>query len=185
MGERNIETILAEIQRVFARIGEAELAGFEEYVIKAPRVFVAGAGRSGLMARAFAMRLMHLGKRVFFVGDVTSPSVVSGDLLIVASGSGETESLVAISRKAKKLGAKLATITIYPQANIGSMADCVIKIDAPTAKSNMKTAGVSIQPMGSLFEQSLLLILDYVILDIMSKTGITSEQMFMNHANLE
>ena len=151
----------------------------------AERVFLAGCGRSGLMVRGFAMRLMHMGKKVYVVGETTTPSINQGDLLIIASGSGETGSLVAMANKCKKIGASLATVTIFPKATIGKLADCVVVIDAPTAKSQQKTAVTSIQPMGSLFEQSLLLYFDSIILSLMERENLTSDIMFRLHANLE
>jgi 6-phospho-3-hexuloisomerase len=76
-------------------------------------------------------------------------------------------------------------LTIYPKAAIGSMASSIIWINAPTAKSRIDTGTVSIQPMGSLFEQSLLICMDHIILRLMEKIGITAGEMFKKHANLE
>ena len=129
-------------------------------ILKAKHIFVAGAGRSGMMARCFAMRLMHMGMKAYMVGEVVTPSMQEGDLLIITSGSGTTGSLV-------------------------KMADVVVQINAPTSKSEIDTGVTSIQPMGSLFEQSLLICLDFIIRILMDKTGITGEEMFKRHANLE
>lgn len=137
------------------------------------------------MARCFAMRLMHMGFQVSMVGDVTTPSIKKGDLLIIASGSGTTASLVAMANKAKSIGADIATITIYEDAPIAQIASIVIPIPAPTAKSDVDMGFRSVQPMGSLFEQSLLICLDYVILILMDLKQITAEEMFARHANLE
>lgn len=179
------KTILEELEYTLGKINGKDAEAFAKMAQEAPRVFLAGCGRSGLMVRAFAMRAMHLGKTVYMLGDVTTPSIHANDLLVIASGSGETESLVSHAKKAEKLGAKVATVTIYPQASIGKMADCVVQIDAPTSKSDQISDTPSIQPMGSLFEQSLLLFLDATIVRMMSFSGMTSERMFENHANLE
>ena len=108
-----------------------------------------------------------------------------GDLLIITSGSGTTGSLVKMAEKAKVLNGRVGLITIYPESTIGKMADVVVQINAPTSKSKIDTGVTSIQPMGSLFEQSLLICLDFIIRILMDKTGITGEEMFKRHANLE
>lgn len=69
---------------------------------KAKRIFIAGAGRSKLVGNFFAMRLVHGGYDVSVVGEIVTPSIKSGDLLIVISGSGETEQLIAFTKNAKK-----------------------------------------------------------------------------------
>lgn len=177
--------IVKELAQVLSGISEENTGKLMDMIEDADRIFLAGCGRSGLMVRGFAMRLMHMGKKVYVTGETTTPSIQKGDLLIIASGSGETGSLVAMATKCKKLGASLATVTIFPNASIGRMADCTVVIDAPTAKSEQKTAMESIQPMGSLFEQSLLLYFDSVILRLMEREQLTSEIMFRLHANLE
>lgn len=154
-------------------------------ILKAKHIFVAGAGRSGMMARCFAMRLMHMGMKAYMVGEVVTPSMQEGDLLIITSGSGTTGSLVKMAEKAKVLNGRVGLITIYPESTIGKMADVVVQINAPTSKSKIDTGVTSIQPMGSLFEQSLLICLDFIIRILMDKTGITGEEMFKRHANLE
>lgn len=183
--KETIQKMLAELDGVLSKIDEADAEKFVYTAHGAPRIFVAGCGRSGLMVKAFAMRAMHLGKTVYVLGDVTTPSIQAGDLLVIASGSGETQSLVSHAKKAKAFGAKVATVTIYPKATIGSMAHSVVHINAPTSKSEEDTGVASVQPMGSLFEQSLLLFLDYAIVRMMELANKDSAEMFQNHANLE
>ena len=180
-----ITSVTEELSRTLDSVSFAQQEKLADEILKANRVFVAGAGRSGMMARCFAMRLMHMGLKAYMVGEVVTPSIAAGDLLVIASGSGETESLVSMAKKAKRLGAAVATVTIYPEATIGQMSGAVVEIHAPTSKSNIDTGIRSVQPMGSLFEQSLLICLDYVILILMDKKQITGEEMFTRHANLE
>ena len=131
-----LKKILEELTHNAEQIRQEELEGFADQIQRAKRVFVAGAGRSGFVARAFSNRLMHLGLTVYFVGEPTTPAIQAGDLLIITSGSGETGSLKVMAQKAKKQGAALATITIYPQASIGSLADAVITVPGSTPKSS-------------------------------------------------
>ncbi|MDD3337753.1 MAG: 6-phospho-3-hexuloisomerase [Lachnospiraceae bacterium] len=180
-----LKKILEELQDAAKYIDEVELQAFADLVLSARRVFVAGAGRSGFAARAFANRLMHLGLTVYFVGEPTTPSIQAGDLLVIGSGSGETGSLVTMAHKAKKQGAMLATITIFPQATIGSMADRVVKLPGSTPKSELKSGFVSFQPMGNSFEQLTWLVYDNLVMIMMDKLKRTPEEMFKLHANLE
>jgi len=158
---------------------------FVDLILKSDEIFVAGAGRSGFQARGFAMRLMHMGEKSYMVGETTTPNIKEGDVLVVCSGSGETKSLVSMAQKAKSLNAKIALVTINPQSTIGGLADVVIEISAPSPKSAKEGDIKSIQPMGSLFEQSLGLFLDISIIMLMDKKGLDSDTMFGRHANLE
>jgi len=128
---------------------------------------------------------MHMGFDVYVVGETITPSLEPADLLVIGSGSGETGSLVAMAHKTKKIGAKLAVVTIFPESSIGRLADIAITISAPTPKVEDDSGVESIQPMGSLFEQSLFLFLDSIILRLMEKRGNNSNLMFTRHANLE
>lgn len=176
-----VEELRYTLSKVYANDGER----LADAILKANKILVAGAGRSGFAAKAFTMRLMHMGFDAYVVGETVTPNLEVGDLLLVASGSGETESLVVMSRKAKLIGAQIATVTIRPEGSVGQIANIVIKIPAPTPKAKVDGELKSIQPMGSLFEQSLLLYLDAVILRLMEKQGNDSDTMFTRHANLE
>lgn len=180
-----LEAILEELTENAKRVSAEEMNHFADTILGANRVFVAGAGRSGFVARAFSNRLMHLGLTVYFVGEPTTTAIQAGDVLVIGSGSGETGSLVVMAKKAKKLGAKLATMTIYPEAAIGSMADAVLTIPGATPKSGLADTVKSVQPMGSAFEQMCWLVSDAVIMLLMDKMGKTEEEMFKLHANLE
>ena len=180
-----ISAVCGELSRTLSAISPAQMKQLADAILKAKRVFVAGAGRRGMMARCFVMRLMHMGLQAYMVGEVVTPGIAAGDLLLIASGSGETASLVCMAKKAKQLGAAVASVTIYPASTIGTMSEPAVVIHAPTSKSDIDTGFRSVQPMGSLFEQSLLICLDYIILILMEKTQITAEQMFARHANLE
>ena len=147
------------------------------------RIFVAGAGRTGLVMRSFAMRLMHLGFQVHIIGDTTTPSVDEKDILLIGSGSGNTSSLVSISENAKEIGVSTILFTIDSSSIIGKLSSMNICIPAPSPK--LETNNHSVQPMGSLFEQSLMIVLDTLIWMLMLRKGIDSKAMFKNHANLE
>lgn len=177
--------ITKELSRTLAQISTGDAEKLVNLIMWSKKIFLAGAGRSGLMAKAFAMRLMHMGFVSFVVGETVTPNLEKDDMLLIGSGSGETGSLVSMANKAKQIGAKVALVSIFPRSTIGQMADVVVTISAPTPKVETTTDFKSIQPMGSLFEQSLLVFLDTIILCLMEKQGKDSNSMFTKHANLE
>lgn len=177
--------ITAELDKTLDQISSEDVEKLANKILDAKHVFVAGAGRSGFMVRAFAMRLMHMGFTAYVIGEAITPNLEKQGLLIIGSGSGATSSLVSMAKNCKKIGADLAVITIFPDSPIGQMADVVVKIPAPTPKSEKDSGFTSIQPMGTLFEQSLLLLLDAVIIILMAEKGYDSNTMFTRHANIE
>ena len=147
---------------------------------EAKRVFVAGAGRSGLVTKFFAMRLLHTGYDVSVVGEIVTPSIQAGDLLIIISGSGETEQLVAFTKKAQDVGAKIMLICSRAESTIGNMAEGVFHIG--NDELYQKTKGM---PMGTMFELSTLIFLESTVSHIVHEKGLTEEGMRGVHANLE
>lgn len=149
----------------------------------APRVFVAGAGRSGLALRMAAMRLMHLGLAVHVAGDATTPAISEGDLLLVASGSGTTAGVVQSVRTAQRVGARIAAITTDPSSPIGSAAHVLVEV--PAAGKTDHGSSITRQYSGSLFEQALFLITEIVFHTLWSADDATAQQLWQRHANLE
>ncbi len=147
---------------------------------QAKRIFVSGAGRSGLIGRFFAMRLMHSGYDVSVVGEIVTPSIKAGDLLIVISGSGETEQLVAFTKKAKEIGAKIVLISAKDESTIGDLAELTLQIGR-----NEQYGKVKGMPMGTVFELSTLLFLEATVSHMIHDKGIAEEDMRARHANLE
>jgi len=181
-----VEIVVSEIDLCLRKVAPGQLEDAVSLISHAERVFLAGAGRSGLGIRGFAMRLMHLGKRACVVGETTTPAISNVDLLVIGSGSGRTASLLTMAQRAKQIGAKLLLFTIDPNSPIGQLADHIVEIPASSPKVISNSAkGDSIQPMGSLFEQSLFILLDCLILLLMKRENQTSAQMFSRHANLE
>jgi len=147
---------------------------------EAGRIFIAGAGRSKLVGNFFAMRLVHGGYNVNVVGEIVTPSIKQGDLLIIISGSGETEQLIAFTKSAKKVGAKIMLISSRANSTIGDMADGVFQIGREDLYG--KVVGM---PMGTVFELSTLIFLESTISHIIHEKGIPEEIMRERHANLE
>lgn len=182
-----LSDIIEELSGLFARVdgGQAERLAATLQANQGA-LFVAGAGRSGLLLRCFAMRMMHTGFATHLVGDVTTPAARKGDILLIGSGSGETGSLAALAGKAKRLGVTVALVTASPDSTIAGLTDQVVVVPAPSPKAHGALDSVrSAQPMGNLFEQGMFLLLDALVMFLMRQTGISSERMFERHANLE
>ncbi|MFD1450394.1 MULTISPECIES: 6-phospho-3-hexuloisomerase [Oceanobacillus] len=176
--------IVQELSQTVEFISDSETEKLVDQILESKKVFVAGAGRSGFMAKSFVMRMMHMGMDAYAVGETVTANLEKGDLLIVGSGSGETKTLAAIAEKAKSLGGVVAAVTVSPQSNIGELADITIELPGVT-KDQSEGDYKTIQPMGSLFEQTTLLFYDALILRCMEKKGLDSHKMYGKHANLE
>lgn len=185
MGYSELNEIVEELSTYAKNVSEDEIDGAVSLLKAAQTVFVAGVGRSGFAARGFANRLKHLGKEVYFVGETTASPIKRDDLLVICSGSGTTDSLVAAAHKAKALGAKIITLTVFPQQEIGKVCDVTVRIPGVSPKETGGETVISRQPMGSLFEQMCWLVLDSMILILMKALNQNSESMFARHANLE
>ena len=171
----NTKRIIAELGRCLGHLDETECGRLGERILAARRVFLAGAGRSGLAVRALAMRIMHLGLTAHVVGEVTTPAIGIGDLLLVNSRGGETPSLAAAARQARSRGAEVALVTAIPGSSLASQSDLVVRI--PAAESG--------QPLGSLFEQASLLLFDALVLWLLERSSADEGAMASRHANLE
>jgi 6-phospho-3-hexuloisomerase len=177
--------IIEELGGALSKVDPEGVMKLIEAIEGAKRIFVVGAGRSGLMMRTFAMRLMQMGLESYVAGETTTPPINAGDLILVGSASGETGGPVSTARIAKNPRVKIIAITVFADSTLGKLADLAVTIPAPTPKVKRSQAAASVQPMGSLFEQSLLALLDAVILLLMERRRLTGDQMFQRHAVLE
>ncbi|MDD2766372.1 MAG: SIS domain-containing protein [Candidatus Moranbacteria bacterium] len=184
MIKKNVELILSEIKTVFESLDENQAILLRDEILNANTIVVCGAGRVGMAIRGFGMRLGHLGMKAFTLGDSVVPGISKGDLLIVASGSGETQTIFDLVEIGKKNGVRIALITGNPESRMGKLADIVVKITAPS-KTKAVEGFISIQPMTTLNEQSLGIFFDALVLDLMEKMRETHDTMWARHSNLE
>ena len=166
--------ILAEIETVLGAVEEQQLEAVMERMQKNRRVFVDGEGRSGFSAKGFAMRLMHLGYTVFFVGETITPALREGDLFIAVSGSGKSANVLNDAKKAKTAGAELIAVISKPDSPLAREADCVLVIPG-TVKGDAGSQRGSIQLLSSLFDQSLHITLDALCL-LLSRRDHTANE---------
>ncbi len=157
------------------------------------KILVMGAGRSGLVGKAFAMRLLHLGFQVYVLGETIVPRISKGDVVIAISGSGRTKLIVTAAEAAKQVGAKIIAITSYPNSPLGRLADVVVvvpgrtKIAAEEDYFTRQILGIHepLAPLGTLFEDTAMIFLDGVVVGLMKKLGKTEEDLRNAHANIE
>jgi len=160
----------------------------------ANRIFIYGAGRSGLAARAFAMRLVHLEFQTYVIGETITPSTQENDLFICISGSGETSSVIDYAKSAKKAGVKIISITSYPGSTLGKISDFVLVLKGKTKldiskedyeKRQIQGQSVTLAPMGTLFEDTAMIFFDGVIAELMQRLGKSEQHMMKRHSCVE
>ncbi|HEV2034677.1 MAG TPA: SIS domain-containing protein [Candidatus Dormibacteraeota bacterium] len=174
---------LDEIRGVLESGAAAEVDKLCDELLKAHRIACYGVGREGLMMRALSMRLMHLGLDAHVVGDMTTPPLREGDLLVVSAGPGSFSTVKALQGVAHLAGARTAALTAQPGGEVPSAADTVIILRAQTMADDK--GGRSVLPMGSLYEAAMLIFFDIVSIVLRGRTGQTMEGMRGRHTNLE
>jgi len=160
---------------------------------RSSKIFVVGAGRSGLVVKSFALRLMHLGFSVYVMGETIIPRMRKGDVLVALSGSGRTKSVISVAEAAKSVGAIVVSITTFMDSPLAKLGDVVVLIPGRTklAKEDdylvRQVIGLHepLTPLGTLFEDLAMIFLDGVVVELMDKLGVTEEELKERHANVE
>ena len=180
----SIEAIIENIKAAEDFLDEESIEMFEDVILQSKNIFVTGAGRSGLAAKAFAMRLMHLGLSSYVVGETISPAINKGDCLVVISGSGETNTVVSAADIAKERGAKVLGVTSYPESRLANESDCFIHVkgrptrevdDENYMKRQIHGNYTSLTPLGTAFELTTLIFLDGIVSELIEKINIEIE----------
>lgn len=179
----NLEMILVENTWLLQQMNFNEVVALVNYIRSASHIFITATGRSGFAMRSAAMRLMHLGLKVYFVGETTTPAILKGDLLIAASGSGTTSTIVRAAQKAKEVEARVVAISTQEHTLLSDLSDHLVLI--PAAGKQELESSRSGQYAGSLFEQFLLLLMDSVFQSLWKSEGIPATVLWTRHANLE
>ncbi|TGB01132.1 6-phospho-3-hexuloisomerase [Halobacillus salinus] len=173
-----------EIQATLTNVKGEEVEALIEAINKADKVFFVGVGRVLLSLQAIAKRLAHIGVQTYVVGQITEPAITDKDLLIVGSGSGETQFPLIIANKAKQYNATVAHIGTNPESSMSQYADLFVRLPIGSKEVTPETVE-SKQPMKSLFEQSLLLLGDSIALMMVDNKNIELNSLWEYHANLE
>lgn len=188
-----LQDILEKVTQTTSAVKEEDIVKFTSMLEEVDSIFLMGLGRSGLVAKAFAMRLMHLGLSVYVVGETTTPAITDKDCLIAISGSGETSYIISTTGIAKQVGSKIIAITSYPDSTLAKRSDLILqlqgrtKIDEEPNYARRQISGLhsSLSPMGTIFEISALIFLDSVIAQMMDDLGQTEKDLKARHTVLE
>ncbi|MEU8901342.1 6-phospho-3-hexuloisomerase [Nocardia sp. NPDC048505] len=181
--ERALWEVSTEIAAALRRVDTNSAAALVDEIAAAERIFVVAAGRSKLMADAFAMRLVHLGYRAYITSDATTPAIGSApDLLIACSGSGETPTVVEHAETARRAAARIVVVTATAESRLARLAHTLVTIPERSADGSI---GQSTQFIGTLFEQTALAYLDAIVLLMERLGGADRHEMLERHTNFE
>jgi len=185
----------SKIRAIAGTIADEDVGKFLKELLHAKRIYVIGAGRSGLVAKAFAMRLMHLGLQAYVVGETITPALDKGDVMVVFSGSGRTKTVADIAETAREIGAHICLITSNRDSRIGKISDCIVIIEHQ--RDAVKDDAVefeirqmmgdhkSFAPLGTLFETASMIFADAVISRLMEITKTDENALKDRHTNIE
>ncbi len=176
---------LDELSSVFNKIDDLQVDKAIDLIINSNNIVVFAGGREKLQIMGFAMRLFHMGLKISVEGNMTTPPVRQGDLFIVSVGTGYISTALALMEVAKNAGASTLMITAQPTGKCSKFADFILKVPAQTMADDQGQKKTSILPMGSLFEGSLFILFEVMILKLIKKLNIKSDFMRSNHTNLE
>lgn len=190
-----MKLMASRIHAIADHISDKEVSAFISELLGAKRIYVMGAGRSGLVAKAFAMRLMHLGMTSYVVGETITPALQKGDVIVVLSGSGKTKTIIEIVQTANEIGGRICLITSNPDSPIGKMAVSTVMIEnyrdiIPDESREYDTRQMlgehrSFAPLGTLFETAAMTFCDAVISRLMEITKTDESELKGRHANIE
>jgi 6-phospho 3-hexuloisomerase len=177
----SLDYIQIKIEDILNSVSDEDIKKIKNLFFKSNRIFVYGAGRSGLVAKAFAIRLMHLGFQTFVIGETITAPVQQGDMVVIISGSGETIPAVMTAEIAHNLEASVVSITGKKKSDIARFADITLYISASCNDLERKKYA----PLGTLFEASVWILLDGIIADLLDSKKECEEDMRSRHATLQ
>ena len=180
-----LRRINKELEGVLEAVNAQEWESFLHAVAGAGKIALYGVGREGLMMRAFAMRLFHLGYNVSVVGDMTAPHLGAGDLLIVSAGPGYFSTVDGLRAVAQRDGAKVLCLTAQRDGRTPRACDRVLLIPAQTMADDQAATAGSILPMGSLYELAMFMVFEIIVLELLARTGKAFGEARDRHTNLE
>lgn len=178
---RALDHVLSQARQGLNQLDPAETQRFLKELAEAKRVFVYGAGRSGLVARAFAVRLYHLGYTVYVIGETVAAPVQKGDVVVLVSGSGDTYPVAMSAEIAKNIGARVLVLTAYRKSKVASFGHVILEVTPGFGRDREP----DLAPLGTLFETTTWLFLDGVVAELMRRRHQTEALMRQRHATME
>lgn len=177
---------LDDIRRVLDPLNLDTLEPVLAALADAKRIACYGVGREGLMIKALAMRLYHLGMAAHVVGDMSAPALGQGDLLITSAGPGGFSTVDGLMQVARAAGARTLLFTAQPDGSAAALADTVCVLPAQTMANDSGSGGpVSLLPMGSVYEGAQFFLYELIVLKLRDRLNVTPEAMRARHTNLE
>ncbi|MCX7017517.1 MAG: SIS domain-containing protein [bacterium] len=177
-------TITAEVHAVLDKVDSVEVDRLVDELSGARRVFIFAVGRVMLALECLGKRLGHLQIDCQIVGAVTEKPIGPEDLLLIASGSGESKLPAEITRIAKAKSARIGLITAADDSTIKRLSDFSLRMPCST-KTDPSCGIRSIQSMSTLFDQCLHLLGDVIAIKLQERRGLSNEELWKYHANLE
>ena len=166
-----------EVAKSLGRVPPETIARAVALLGKAPHTFVYGAGRSGIIGRAFAMRLVQVGLTAYVIGESVTPIVRHGDAVVILSGRGESYSSIQTANIVRREGADLVVITARSSSKLAHTATLLVPLEFPEDAEQQRLA-----PLGTLFESASLRLTDALIAELMAARGETEATMRRRHA---
>lgn len=195
--EAAVEEIISGVKHSIEELNRKEVERLIQLLLgaKDKKIFVVGMGRSGFVARAFALRLMNLGFNVYFLGETITPAAEKGDVLIAISGTGSTKMVLTASTTAKEISATVVAVTSFPESPLGQIADHIVTLKGRTKMGwpreedylarQLTGEREPLTPLGSIFENNCMVFLDGLIVEMMHRLGTTEEELRRRHATIE
>ncbi|MFQ5891805.1 MAG: 6-phospho-3-hexuloisomerase [Candidatus Methanofastidiosia archaeon] len=192
--KESMREIISHIEKLISRIRDDDIDQMLDAILHAKRIFIVGAGRSGLVGKAFAMRLMNLDLDVHVIGETTTPAFTKEDILVAISGSGETRFPLTASQVAIETGGKVVAVTSRPKSILARLADILVVVKGRTkdegvpssyTERDLKSSYRQLAPLGTLFEDSAMIFLDGIIAALMAKLEKKEEDLRKRHASIE
>jgi 6-phospho-3-hexuloisomerase len=188
---KDMMLLMAEnLTLVTGHLAGAEIEAFVSEILGAGRVFTLGLGRSGFVASAFAMRLIHLGIPTYVIGESIVPEIrehsMDGDVVVVFSRSGGTGIAATYAADAKNTGgARICLITGKAESPVGEITDCIIHFPCDLYPQRYADEDCTpFAPLGTFFETVAWVFADAVVSQLMEKMGVDADAMWDIHANL-
>ena len=176
--------VIQELDMTLRSIEPESVERLVNEILEADQVFFVGVGRVLLALQCIMKRLAHLGIKTHYVGEINEPAFTDKDLLIVGSGSGSSLFPLNIAKKAKTIGAKIVHVGSNPESQMKEIVDFMVRIPVRT-KLYLEDEIASVQPMTTLFEQSVLLLGDVIAKMIIEERQLDMKSLWRYHANLE
>lgn len=193
--DQAVDQIMRSVQDILSNVSKDQVEKMVKMMLEAKdhRILIIGVGRSGLIGKSFAMRLMHLGFHVYVMGETITPAIGKNDLIISISGSGSTKLVVIAAEIAKEVEAKIIAVSSYPDSPLGKIADHIVQIRGRTKLAREKDyflrqiSGIHapLAPLGTMFEIATSIFLDSVIAEVISELGKTEDELRKKHATIE